>query len=171
MRRVDSRFVALSVTMPVVFQDVTKEKGNESSPAKRPRRSARTKKEEIKSESASSAGENVSLLSGSDEEAQSKPKRRKRTAGVSHVGKVEDTYQADALDEATVEQINANILELQKATLAQLKAMLKRNEQKMSGTKQEIVERVAESKVLGRCPNVRVPFDRCSNVKRKNGGC
>eukprot|EP01055_Gregarina_sp_Pseudo9_P002194 Gregarina_sp_Pseudo_9__2193@NODE_2537_length_963_cov_26_185065_g2329_i0_p1_GENE_NODE_2537_length_963_cov_26_185065_g2329_i0NODE_2537_length_963_cov_26_185065_g2329_i0_p1_ORF_typecomplete_len277_score69_53zfPARP/PF00645_18/1_5e15zfPARP/PF00645_18/3_1e03PADR1/PF08063_12/4_9e03PADR1/PF08063_12/7_2e02PADR1/PF08063_12/3_6e15SAP/PF02037_27/0_0032TF_Zn_Ribbon/PF08271_12/1_2e03TF_Zn_Ribbon/PF08271_12/0_0044DUF3138/PF11336_8/0_37zfACC/PF17848_1/2_8zfACC/PF17848_1/3e02Zn_Tnp_IS1595/PF12760_7/27Zn_Tnp_IS15 len=81
--------------------------------------------------------------------AEESPKKAKKTA--EPVASSAD-YQCPTLTEEQNEEIRKNINTLKLKTKTQLTAMLKENDQKTSGRKDELVERCAEGIVLGRLP-------------------
>eukprot|EP01071_Lankesteria_metandrocarpae_P006609 Lankesteria_metandrocarpae@DN4423_c0_g1_i1.p1 len=73
-------------------------------------------------------------------------KRQKTDAGA------EFDYQCELLDGETVADIQKSGIRLMKKTVAQLKEMLKSNEQLQSGRKIDLVTRVSEAEILGALP-------------------
>eukprot|EP01053_Blabericola_migrator_P001940 Blabericola_migrator_1__1939@NODE_1528_length_4336_cov_126_766222_g1004_i0_p3_GENE_NODE_1528_length_4336_cov_126_766222_g1004_i0NODE_1528_length_4336_cov_126_766222_g1004_i0_p3_ORF_typecomplete_len264_score67_33zfPARP/PF00645_18/1_8e16zfPARP/PF00645_18/2_5e03PADR1/PF08063_12/6_4e03PADR1/PF08063_12/2_7e14SAP/PF02037_27/0_0012BUD22/PF09073_10/0_003TF_Zn_Ribbon/PF08271_12/1_8e03TF_Zn_Ribbon/PF08271_12/0_061Zn_Tnp_IS1595/PF12760_7/47Zn_Tnp_IS1595/PF12760_7/0_73Uteroglobin/PF01099_17/2_5e03Uteroglobi len=104
---------------------------------------------------------------GSDEEASpspspaESPKKQRRT-----VPEPTEDYNCPTLSEEQNEEIRQHINTLKTKTKAQLVTMLKENEQKTSGKKDELIERCAEGMVLGglpicpTCEKAKVAFNK-----------
>lgn len=150
--QLDSLFVALRENVPPELQAKSESDEDKEAPAQEPHRKPRSRAKSKKVKHEGSSDNSASEEDRADSPAQ-RPRKTDTGRRKSHVGTVEPSYEAESLDKETVEKINQAINSLQKNTLTQLKAKLKVNQQKISGTKQEIVERVAEAQVLGACPN------------------
>eukprot|EP00917_Polyrhabdina_sp_WS-2016_P024991 GHVP01053927.1.p1 GENE.GHVP01053927.1~~GHVP01053927.1.p1 ORF type:complete len:226 (+),score=63.70 GHVP01053927.1:149-826(+) len=129
--------------------DENSEEDGESSEQEEKKKSPSRKRPlEKRSTTASSRGSD----GDSDEAFEETPSKAKKTSAKSSPRNATPEYSAKSLPEEKVEDIKKEIDKLAKLTKTNLSAMLKKNAQKVSGNKPDLVIRIAEGKVLGALP-------------------